>query len=332
MGRRLAPQFIAPMKALGTNSVPPGDWRLEIKFDGYRAIAVVAGKRIELWSRNHKSLAKDYPEIVAALKNLRSRNVVLDGEIVALDPSGRSHFQLLQRRSAAEARPPIVYYLFDLLQHDGESLLEAPIELRRARLEAVLGRRSREVLRLSPVFDTAPGTLLAEVRKRGLEGIVAKAAGSTYESDRRSGAWLKCRVTNEQEFVIGGFTAPKKSRTDFGALLVGYHEGTKLAYAGKVGTGFDRALLASLRERLEKKVTASCPFDNLPLTRRPRFGSGMTADAMRDVTWVRPDLVCQIRFAEWTRDGLLRHPVFLGLRPDKAARDVVREASRAGAS
>ena len=317
------------MKALGTAAVPQGDWRVEIKFDGYRAIAVIADGKTALWSRNEKPLSADYPEVVRALQKLRCRDAVLDGEIVALDSTGRSHFQLLQRREAAGDRPPIVFYLFDLLQLNGQSLLDAPIEDRRARLERLARRWPRDVVRLSPVFNLSPATVLAEVRKKGLEGIVAKAAGSRYEAGQRSGAWLKCRVTNEQEFVIGGFTPPRNSRTGFGAILVGCYAGKDFIYAGKVGTGFDRALLMSLLKEFEKRRIATCPFANLPLPRQPRFGTGMTAGAMKPITWVKPALVCQVRFAEWTHDGLLRQPVFLGLRRDKSAREVVRESARA---
>lgn len=336
-GRRAKPaapaEFVPPMKALGMAAVPAGNWRLEVKLDGYRAVAVLNAGKVELWSRNHKSLAGDYPEVVTALGKLRCRSAVLDGEIVALDAEGRSRFQLLQRRETARARPPIVYYLFDLLEHDGRRLIRDPLEERRRQLEALMnGSLADRTLRLSPVFEMAPGVLLNEVRKKGLEGVVAKASGSAYEPDRRSGAWIKCRVTNEQEFVIGGFTPPRNSRTHFGAILVGcYTDSGKLLYAGKVGTGFDAELLASLHGKFEKRRSNACPFANLPLGRRPRFGTGMTAAAMKGVTWLKPALVAQIRFAEWTHDGLLRQPVFLGLRRDKPAKAVVREASRQAA-
>ena len=148
---------------------------------------------------------------------------------------------------------------------------------------------------------------------------------SPYEPDRRSGTWLKCKVHGEQEFVIGGFTPPKNTRPYFGALLVGYYERGKLKYAGKVGSGFDHARLKSLYDEFRKREVATCPFADLPSSSRPRFGSGMTAGVMRTVTWVKPELVAQVRFTEWTDDGMLRHPVFLGLRRDKSARDVVRE-------
>jgi bifunctional non-homologous end joining protein LigD len=312
------------MKALGSEVVPDGRWRCEIKFDGYRALAVLDGGRVELWSRNHKPLDADYPEIVAALAKLKCRDAILDGEIVALDEAGRSRFQLLQGRDLGE-RPRLRYYVFDLPRLDGEELVELPLEKRQARLEEFLGRKPPAPLELSPWFDIAPANLLAAAKKQGLEGIIAKRPGSRYEIGRRSGAWLKCKVHGEQEFVIAGFTPPEGSRPHFGAILVGYYVEDKLLYAGKVGTGFDHATLKELHALFLRRKREACPFANLPMERRPRFGRGMTAGEMRKVTWLKPELVAQIRFAEWTNDGVLRQPVFLGLRKDKAARDVRRE-------
>jgi bifunctional non-homologous end joining protein LigD len=316
--------FVEPMKALAVSSIPAGDWLLEIKFDGYRALAIIDRKgRPELWSRNRNLLSEKYPEVTEALKKLAARDCVLDGEIVALDEAGRPRFQLLQGL-AQKSRPPILYYVFDLLRLDGKSLLDQPIESRRAALERLL-KRAPAALRLSPIFDEKPEHLLKEVSRQGLEGIIAKAAGSSYEPGRRSGTWLKCRIAHDQEFVIGGYTAPRGARSHFGALLVGHHEGGRLLYAGKVGTGFDEKKLSALHRRLAAVKTSECPFANLPMARKPRFGLGMTASAMRDVTWVEPKLVCQVRFTEWTREGSLRHPVFLGMRDDKNASEVVRE-------
>jgi bifunctional non-homologous end joining protein LigD len=218
--------------------------------------------------------------------------------------------------------------VFDLLHHDGRSLLQAPIEERQKTLEVLLGKRS-DLIRFSPIFDLKPDALLEAVRAKGLEGIIAKMPGSQYEPDRRSGTWLKCKVHGEQEFVIGGFTPPKNSRIYFGAILVGCYEGKKLIYAGKVGSGFDHARLKSLYDEFQQRRIEACPFANLPTPRRSRFGLGMTATAMRHVTWVKPELVAQVRFTEWTEDGMLRHPVFLGLRRDKSAKKVVREAPAA---
>lgn len=316
------------MKAVSVEVVPQGRWRLEVKLDGYRALAVLNGGEIELWSRNHKSLTADYPEVVEALRHVACKNAVIDGEIVALDAQGRSRFQLLQGRDLSR-RPPIVFYVFDVIHLDGRALASEPLETRQAVLAKLIGRGST-ALRRSPVFDMKPADLLAAVSKQGLEGIIAKEPGSPYLPGQRSGAWLKCKVTGEQEFVIGGFTPPRNSRPHFGAILVGYYRGKELIYAGKVGSGFDHARLAELHKKFLAREIAECPFANLPLEHRSRFGIGMGRAAMREVTWVKPEFVAQIRFAEWTQEGLLRQPVFLGLRADKTAKQVVREVGGLG--
>lgn len=316
------------MKALGREQPPSGPWQCEMKFDGYRAIATLNAGRVELWSRAHLSLSADFPEIVQALSKLKCRQATLDGEIVALDANGHSRFQLLQGRGRPGARLPIVYYLFDLVHRDGQSLVNAPLEERREQLVAVVGK-ARGPLQLSPLFHVEPAELFAAARQQGLEGIIAKRPGSLYESNRRSGAWIKCKVVAEQEFVIGGFSPPKSSRPYFGAILVGYYRAGQLIYAGKVGTGFDERLLRSLHGQFVPRVRKSCPFDNLPMTQKPRFGAGMTRTAMKKITWLKPELVAQVKFAEWTDEGMLRQPVFLGLREDKRAKEIHREAGRA---
>ncbi|MFT3870671.1 MAG: non-homologous end-joining DNA ligase [Nibricoccus sp.] len=323
-----SPSFVIPMKALGVSTPPSGTWRCEIKFDGYRALALLDDGAAELWSRNEKNISADYPEIVKALGALKCRSAILDGEIVALDEAGRSRFQLLQAREISAARPPIAYCLFDLVQLDDEDFMSRPIEERRAALEKLL-KRPMAPLQLSPVFVIEPAHLMPKIQEQGLEGLIAKRPASLYEPDRRSGAWLKWKVLNEQEFVIGGFTEPRNSRSYFGAILVGYYQRGKLLYAGKVGTGFDFAALQKLHGLFSKIQRDDCPFSNLPMERRPRFGQGMTRAEMRKVTWLDPKFVAQIRFGEWTHDGLLRQPVFLGLRKDKAATEVRREAGAA---
>lgn len=301
--------YVAPMKALSVAAVPRGDWRLELKFDGYRAIATIAGGKAELWSRNRNALGTRYPALLAALATIPGRQLVLDGEIVALDASGRPSFQQLQQSTRAPRRP-VYYYAFDLLRRDGKSLLARPLEERQRELERVL-RRPPTLIRLSEVFDVPPKQLLALARKHGWEGIIAKDRTSSYEPDRRSGSWLKCKVRHEQEFVIGGYTAPRASRTGFGALLLGYHADGALVYAGKVGTGFSDEELRKLLRRLQREERARCPFAERP--------------PERNATWVRPVLVCQVNFAEWTGDGRLRQASYAGLRDDKHAREVRRE-------
>jgi bifunctional non-homologous end joining protein LigD len=320
--------FIPPMKALGVPAVPAsGTWHCEIKFDGYRAVAVINDGKVELWSRNEKPL--HYPEVIPPLARLKCRNAVLDGEVVALDDAGRSNFQALQGRDLGE-RPPIVFYVFDLLHLNGASCLNLPIEDRRKLLTRLLGK-PLPPLRLSPSYDVDPAAFLAEAKKKGLEGMILKQVGSLYESDRRSGSWLKVKNINEQEFVIGGFTPPKNSRVGFGAILIGHFENGALRYAGKVGAGFNATLLRTLPRDFLKLQTTECPFVNLPLAHKSRFGQGMTRPVMKTVTWMKPKLVAQVKFTEWTIEGLLRHPVFLGLRKDKSAKDVRREAPAAKA-
>lgn len=322
---REAPRYVEPMKALSADRLSGDNWLLEIKYDGYRALGIRSGQKAELWSRNEKPLTDSYPEISAALSKLKCKDLTIDGEIVAMDKEGRPTFQLLQGRDTGEERPPIFYYVFDLLHLNGRSFLQEPIEERKAALERLM-KNAPDLIRLSPVFEQSPDVLLEAVRERGLEGIIGKLRGSFYEPGRRSGAWVKRRISVDQEFVIGGYTPPRGGRSHFGALLVGFYEGDSLMYAGKVGTGFNGKLLASLHRQFDPVKTDACPFANLP-TRRPRFGLGMTASAMREVTWLKPELVAQVRFSEWTRDAMLRQPVFLGLREDKRAREVVREAT-----
>jgi bifunctional non-homologous end joining protein LigD len=322
-------EFLAPMKALGCSELPIGTWHCEIKYDGYRAVAVVNNGDAELWSRNRKPMGADYPGVLTHLRRLRCHSAVLDGELVALDPQGRSRFQLLQNRVNAGTGPTVVYYVFDLLHRDGRDLTGLAIEKRRRALVRLLGEGGPAV-RVTPVFDVEPAKLFAQARRHGLEGIVAKRPGSSYEPGGRSGAWLKCKVVAEQEFVIGGFSAPQNSREHFGAILVGYFANDSLRYAGKVGTGFDRSQLAALHARLLAKRTPTCPFHDLPSARRSRYGAGMGPAEMGRATWVKPVLVAQVKFAEWTSDGLLRQPVFLGLREDKKASAVRREKAAIG--
>jgi bifunctional non-homologous end joining protein LigD len=196
-------------------------------------------------------------------------------------------------------------------------------------LQALLNRATKP-LQLSRSFDVEPVELMKAAREQRLEGIIAKRPGSFYEPGRRSGSWLKCKILGEQEFVVGGFTLPKNSRQYFGAMLIGYFRRGKLFYAGKVGTGFNQRLLETLHARFLKIKRKACPFVNLPLDHKSRFGTGMTRSEMAEVTWLKPQLVAQIKFAEWTDDGLLRQPVFLGMRTDKPAREVRREADPAG--
>lgn len=320
------PRFVEPMKAKLDSFQPRGRrWLYEIKFDGVRALAIKEGESVELISRNRKDLSLKYPGVVSALRKLPCREIVLDGEVVALDESGRSSFQLLQRvNQPSVAKPDLFYYAFDLLNLDGRDTTGLPLLQRKALLKKLIKGKT-DCLRFS---DALPGSLeevTAQLQRYGLEGIIAKEADSLYEIGTRSGSWVKIKWATEQEFVIGGFTDPEGARKFFGSVLVGYYEGSKLLYASKVGTGFDERKLRSLYQQFQKLSRADCPFANLPEPRNRSGRQGLTASQMRFCHWVEPRLVCQVRFTEWTDDGHLRQPVFLGLREDKEPGEVVRE-------
>ncbi len=317
-----APKFIEPMKAKLVAAPPAGDWQYEIKFDGFRALAVCDGKNVQLISRNEKDLNRKFPEVVKAVKDLKLKDAILDGEIVALDRSGKSSFQLLQAYDLGTERPPIAYYVFDVLRLNRDDFRTLPLTERRAKLESL---KVFGIVRLSPTLGSDGDELLEQARKLGIEGLIGKREGSVYESGQRSGAWIKLKLLMEQEFVIGGFTDPTGSRKHIGALLVGVYEKKQLRYVGKVGTGFDQKLLRLLYQKFAKVAIDTCPFCNLPEKNRQRYGQGITASQMKLCHWLKPKFVCQVRFSEWTRDGSLRQPVFLGLREDKDPREVVRE-------
>jgi DNA ligase D-like protein (predicted ligase) len=289
-------------------------WVFERKLDGVRAIALRDGDRVRLLSRGGKDRNATYPELVDALAAQRCRDFTVDGEIVALRHA-RTDFSLLQQRSgltdpdaARTSGILVLYYLFDLLRLDGHDISHLPLRTRKALLRDTLD--FHDPLRFTPHRNQWDQKLLDDACARGWEGLIAKRADAPYVP-RRSDDWLKLKCGSGQEFVIGGFTEPAGSRVGFGALLIGYHQDGRLRYAGKVGTGYDTKTLIDLRHRLDGLQQDRSPFD----------------DEIREraVHWVRPELVAQIGFTEWTRTGMLRHPRFLGLRDDKRADDVVRE-------
>ncbi len=313
------------MLAQLTEKLPAGpDWSYEVKLDGIRAIAVKHARKVQLFSRTPRDITAEYPRIVEALRHLPVADLVLDGEIMALDAEGRSSFQLLQNRKRRPDALPIFYVVFDVLHAAGDDVTKRSLGTRRKLLEEILPH-PRAPLRRSPVLEGEPARIWAEVQRLGLEGLVAKRKDSHYDSGRRSGAWRKIKAQQQQEFVIGGYTEPRGTRKHFGAVLVGYYAQRQLRFAAAVGTGFDTATLRSLYQRLQEYRTPHCPFANLPATRHNRWGGGLTATEMRRCTWLQPELVCMVKFYEWTRDGNLRQPVFLGLRADKPPRQVRRE-------
>ncbi|WP_354638701.1 non-homologous end-joining DNA ligase [Kitasatospora camelliae] len=307
---------IRPMLATATTrrSFDPR-WVLERKLDGIRAVAERSGPRVRLWSRTGKRLEDGYPELVAALAAQPVPEFTVDGEIVALDGRGVPSFALLQQRMglhdprrAVATGVTVTYFLFDVVALMGHDTTGLPLTDRKELLrEAVT---FGDPLRYTD-HETADGPVpLAEVCAAGWEGLIAKRADSRYVP-RRSSDWLKLKCEAGQELVVGGFTEPSGSRVGFGALLVGYREAGRLRYAGKVGTGFDTRTLLALREVLDALERPDSPFDEPVPERRPH--------------WVEPRLVAQVGFTEWTRDGRLRAPRFLGLRQDRPAGEVVRE-------
>jgi bifunctional non-homologous end joining protein LigD len=330
------PRFIEPMKPKLLETPPAqGGWIYELKFDGIRALALKDGAKVKLISRSGNDLTKRFDEVAAALELLPCEECVIDGEVVALDEEGRSSFQLLQAREMEGRESPLCYYVFDLLQLDGKNLSRLPLTSRKEVLRQLCGAAGDPIRYSGDLGDDA-SALLDEVKRRGLEGIIGKRANSVYEPGRRSGAWIKLKGANQQEFVIGGYTPPAGSRQHFGAILVGYYEKKKLLFAGKVGSGFDDKLLAILHRKFQAEARTDCPFADLPSKLatgrvRPNGGQGgqwmqgITPGMMRKMHWVNPVFVCQVRFSEWTRDGKLRQPVFLGLREDKNPTEVRRE-------
>jgi bifunctional non-homologous end joining protein LigD len=325
------PRFIEPMKPKLLDEPPKhGDWLYELKFDGIRAIAVKDGAKVNLISRNENELRARFPEIADAVKQLSIKECVIDGEVVALDEEGRSSFQLLQALEMEGRKAPVRFYVFDLLQLEGKGLLKLSVEQRK-QLLANICKAVPEPIRYSGEIAGDAKTLLSEVNRRGLEGLIGKLRTSVYEPGRRSGTWIKLKCVNEQEFVIGGYTPPGGSRKYFGAILVGYYEGknkkgdNRLKFAGKVGSGFTAKSLSILHKQFEAEARANCPFVDLPSKQGSQWVQGITPSMMRQIHWVNPKFVAQIKFAEWTRDEKLRQPIFLGLREDKNPKEVLRE-------
>jgi bifunctional non-homologous end joining protein LigD len=317
--------FIEPMNALQVRELPVGNWIYELKFDGYRALAFKADKEVRLVSRNRTVFNNDYPQLIDSLKLLTAKAATIDGEIAALDQNGKSSFQLLQSYGKTK-QTPLVYYAFDLLFLDGTDLRSRPLTERR-KLLANLLKKAPDNIRFSGELRGAGDEVLRVARQFGLEGLIAKRPDSRYESGRRSRSWVKVKLTHQQEFVVGGYTLPDGGRKYFGALLVGYNGSAgRLLYAGRVGSGFSERALAELYKGLQTIRHATCPFVNLPEKRPGRWGLGITSSVMKQCEWVEPVLVAQVKFTEWTSDEQLRQPVFLGLRTDKQAKDVVREA------
>lgn len=315
--KRRFPDWMDAMKATLTDDhFSSPDWIYEPKLDGERLLAFRKQGKPQLYSRNRKNLNSAYPELVEALAEAAGADIVLDGEVVAFK-DGVSSFARLQGRlglkDAEEARRSgidVYLYLFDVMYYDGYDLRAVPLRSRKQLLKQVLAFGG--ALRFTKHRNEDGLDYYREACRKGWEGVIAKRADSVYRSSR-SRDWLKFKCVSQQELVIGGYTDPEGSRTGFGALLLGYYEQGDLRYAGRVGTGFDEPLLEHLYARLSKRRRQSSPFEH------------NTPDEGEGIHWVTPDLVCEVGFTEWTRDGRLRHPRFLGLREDKKASEVRRE-------
>jgi bifunctional non-homologous end joining protein LigD len=304
--------------------LPQGDeWIYEVKLDGYRALILKDGDTIELRSRNDKNLSATYPRIVGSAAEIKAHQAVVDGEIVALDDSGRPSFQVLQHRMQHDGHR-IVFYAFDLLHLNGKDLVGQPLSKRRAQLHTIIEDCG---LLLSLDLPGTPEDIVTAVRGLGLEGVIAKRKDSVYEPGERSGAWQKLKLELQQEFVVGGF---RPGSFGFDSLLLGYYDGRELKFAGKVRAGFVPHVRRDISATLKALQIEHCPFGNLPDPKRSRWGSGVTIEDMREMQWVQPQLVVEVRFVEWTAEGRLRHAVFVGKRPDKRAREVSRERPSRG--
>jgi bifunctional non-homologous end joining protein LigD len=309
---------VSPMVAVSATVLPTGDkWSYEVKWDGYRLLALKDGTLVRLVSRNSKDLTALYPAIAAAVKRLKPKTAILDGEMVAIDDRGRPSFQALQHRTTS--RLELVFYVFDLLHINGRDLTKRPLDERRSELASL---DLSSPLLLSEPLPGSVSEIEAAVRRLRLEGVVAKRRDSRYEAGKRSDAWVKVKFSARQEFVVGGF---KPNDTGFDSLLVGYYDDRKLRFAGKVRAGFTPHLRRTVFERIGPLRTRRCPFMNLPTGKSSHWGEGITADEMGTLQWVKPTQVIEVSFVEWTRDGNLRHAAFVGLRTDRSARDVRRE-------
>ena len=302
------PKHLQPMRATLIDA-PFDDpmWVFEDKYDGFRMVAVIEGGKVALYSRNGKIVSDSYRDVARALECVEG-DAVLDGELVALDERGVSRFQLLQNALRHEAR--LAYCVFDLMFAGGEDLRNLPLTERKERLKSILPKH--QLIAYSEHRKQWGSKFFEEAEERGLEGIMAKRADSLYRSGERTTDWLKVKTAKRQEAVIAGFTAPRGTRPYFGALVLAVRDGKGWRYVGHVGAGFSHAMLAELHKKLKPLITPQSPFAEKVKNQ------GVT-------TWVKPRLVAEIKFTEWTTAGEMRHPVFLGLRTDKRAEDVIME-------
>src|ERR1700674_197496 len=314
-------EFIEPMECLPVTKLNDSvQWTYEIKFDGYRAIAVKSGQTINLFSRRCMSFNSHYPYLVEALADLPDGTVV-DGEVCALDDAGRPNFNLLQQFRSGASR--ICYFIFDLLVCNDRDLTKLPLVERRKLLNLL--KLKSERIRISEQFEVPANDILVAVREQKLEGVVAKRKDSSYEAGKRSGSWIKYRVNRGQELVIGGYIPGAHG---FDSLIVGYYQGKDLMYVARVRNGFVPALRRQVFERIRHLTSPTMPFANLPDTHKSRWGDELTAEKMKKCVWLRPEAIVQVEFLEWTGADRLRHSKFVALRDDKNPRTIVKEIGR----
>jgi DNA ligase D-like protein (predicted ligase) len=313
------PAFIEPMECLAVTKLPDGpEWVFQIKFDGYRAIAIKSDGKLNLVSRRRNSFNSQYPLVLKALGDLPDETVI-DGEVVALDESARPDFNLLQHfRSQASC---IHYFVFDLLIYNNRDLTRLSFIERRHFLNSVLNFSSSRI-RIAEYFETSAENMLSAARGQRLEGVIAKRKDSTYQAGQRTGSWVKYRLNSGQELVIGGYI-PGPHGVD--AIVVGYYRRADLIYVARVRNGFVPASRREMFAKLRRSIIPNCPFLNLPETHKGRWGEGLTAADMEKCVWVSPQIVARIEYLEWTESDHLRHSKFAGLRNDKDHRSVVKE-------
>jgi len=307
------PDYV-PQLATLVDRAPSGDeWLHEIKYDGYRIGARVRKGRVSLYTRNGNDWTASFPDIADAVGNLRLDDALIDGEAAVVLPDGRTSFQAMQNAGDAANRGTIVYFVFDLLRLNGASLETLPLEERKTRLKKLVGAKKTGRIRFSEHIEGSGQEFFDHACRAGLEGIVSKRRDQPYRAGRHGG-WVKTKCTRRQEFVIGGFTDPEGTRAGLGALLIGYYDRDRLVFSGKVGTGFTHKVALDLRATLDRIEQRTSPFTPAP-----------PGSLGRNAHWVKPDLVCEVVFTEWTTDGKIRHPSFQGLRADKKPKQVMRE-------
>ena len=312
-------RFIEPMECLPVEQIPEGDpWMYELKLDGYRIEAVKTAGKVTLYSRRGTDLSRRFEYVTAALASLPDETVI-DGELVALDDQGKPNFNLLQNFRSSESH--IMFYVFDVLVRRDEDLTKQSLSKRREILESTV--KADDHVGISQVSEQTAIEMLAFVKKHSLEGIIAKRADSFYEPGRRSGLWVKHRVNLGQEFVIGGFVP---SHLGVDSIVIGVYRGKNLHYAARVRAGFVPVTRRQIFERIKPLETSKCPFVNLPEKNAGRWGQGLTAEKMTECIWVKPQIMAEVEFLEWTGADHLRHTKFISLRDDKDPRKVVRES------